>query len=96
MRLRRFQTVFPALLGSLLVASGCANTVVDRVPIYPPSADLTALAEPKPAPTDAILTSEIEAAKYDADVELWGDRLHDAGVRVCKWAKANGLKIVCE
>jgi hypothetical protein len=69
--------------------------VVQRVPLYPPSADLKALTEAKPEPTDDILTSETAAAKYDADVELWGDRLHDAGVRVCKWAKDNGMKIVC-
>lgn len=69
--------------------------MVVRKPIFPPSADLKAITEAKPAPTDDILTSEAAAARYDADVELWGDRLHDAGVRICRWAKDSGLKIDC-
>ena len=95
MKLPRFRIVYPALLASLLAASGCSNTVLVRKPIFPPSADLKAVTEAKPVPTDEILISEAAAAKYDADVELWGDRLHDAGVRICRWAKDSGLKIEC-
>lgn len=79
----------------VLLVSGCANTVVVRKPIYPPVADMQAAVEAKPVPTADILVSETAAAKYDADVELWGDRLRDAGLRICNWAKDNGMKIVC-
>lgn len=56
---------------------------------------MQAAVEAKPVPTADILVSETAAAKYDADVELWGDRLRDAGLRICNWAKDNGMKIVC-
>lgn len=78
-----------------LLVSGCANTVVVRKPIYPPVADMQAITEAKPAPTDDILISEAAAARYDADVELWGERLHGAGVRICHWARDSGMKIQC-
>lgn len=95
MKLPRFRIACPVLLASLLAASGCSNTVLVRKPIFPPSADLVAATEAKPAPTDEILISEAAAARYDADVELWGERLHGAGVRICRWARDSGMKIQC-
>lgn len=69
-----------ALLPMLLLASGCATSAG-----FPPLADVTAAAEPKPAPDDAIATDPVAEAHYNARVESWGDRLGSAGARLCRF-----------
>lgn len=59
-------------------------------------ADLKALVEPKPVPTDDIATSDQAAADYDASVEAWGDRISSAGGRICRWSESvYRVKIGC-
>jgi len=87
----------PALLLlplALLAASGCGERV-RSTPIFPPSADVAALQEAKPVPTDDIVTDARAEARYNAAVESWGDRVSAAGVRVCRWFNANGAKFDC-
>lgn len=58
--------------------------------LTPPAADLRAAIEPKPVPPADLVTSEEAAARYDAAVESWGERLNAAGGRLCRWVLANG------
>ncbi|MCW2763400.1 MAG: hypothetical protein JWR85_3601 [Marmoricola sp.] len=71
-----------------LAVSACGPGVVLK-PLSPPSADLKAITEPKPVPSDDIVTSAQAAAAYDIAIEGWGDRLSAAGGRLCRWVKAN-------
>lgn len=71
---------------SALSLSGCATSGG-----YPPVADLQAVTEAKPIPTDAIATDAVAEAHYNASVEAWGDRLRSAGVRLCRFFKATKM-----
>lgn len=77
-----------------MAASGCANEAIPRLPV----ADLRAVTEAKPVPGDEIVTDETgrAAALYNSKVEGWGDRIHAAGVRLCRYARATGAKVDCE
>lgn len=75
-----------ALLPALLLASGCGGSGG-----YPPLADLQAVTEAKPVPTDAIATSAEAEAEYNASVESWGNRLWDAGARLCRFFDETGM-----
>lgn len=68
---------------ALLAASACGG----RGELLPPAADLQAVSETKPAPTDDIATSQLAADQYSADVEAWGDRISAAGARLCRWTE---------
>lgn len=59
---------------------------------FPPSADVKTLTEAKPRPTPDIVTNPQAAERYNAAVEAWGDRIHDAGVRVCSFLQTMGAK----
>jgi hypothetical protein len=48
-------------------------------------------AEPKPIPSIDILTSAQAAARYNIEVESWGQRGWDAVKAVCIWAKTRGM-----
>jgi hypothetical protein len=41
--------------------------------------------EAKPVPTDEIAADPVAEAHYNAAVESWGDRLHSAGARLCRF-----------
>lgn len=69
-----------ALLPMLLLVSGCGSSGG-----YPPLADLQAVTEAKPVPSDAIATDPQAEAHYNADVEGWGDRVSSAGKRLCRF-----------
>lgn len=76
----------------LWLASGCTTSDA----IHPPVADLKAAVEPKPVPGDAIATSDQANADYNAALEAWGDRLHAAGARICRWSeKVYRIKVGC-
>lgn len=77
---------------SLLTVSGCCG---QKLPIYPPSADLAAVTEAKPVPTIDILTSEQASEHYNANVESWGDRISAAGGRLCRYFKRQGMTMEC-
>lgn len=83
MRFTRFRTRFPPVLAMLLLASGCATSVV----IPPPVADLSAAVEAKPVPGDDIATSDQANADFNASIESWGDRIYSAGGRLCRWSE---------
>lgn len=80
------------VLAMLSSVSACASSVV----VSPPVADLQAVTETKPVPSDAIATSDQAAADYDASLEAWGDRISAAGGRLCRWSKSvYKLKVDC-
>ena len=56
-------------------------------------ADVKALVETKPVPTDAILTDDGAAQAYGIEVETWGERLSRAGARVCRALAADGVAL---
>lgn len=80
-RLNRISRSLP--LAGLLLVSGCMTPGA----IPPPVADLKAVTEPKPIPTDEIATSQKAADLYSAEVESWGDRISSAGGRICRWVE---------
>lgn len=84
---RRLVTVLT--LASASIVSAC-HEPVGRLPNYPDATDVQAAQEAKPEPPLEILTDEQAAAWYDANVESWGDRVHDAGVRMCRSLKEAG------
>jgi hypothetical protein len=73
--------------------SACGGQEKIRI-AYPPAADL--VDEQKPEITAAVLESDVAAAEYDSAVEAWGERGWSAVGRVCRWAKAHGMKIECK
>lgn len=78
------------ILSALLTAQGCASSGA-----LPPRADLIAVTEPKPIPGDDIVTDPAASARYNSAVEGWGDRLHSAGVRLCRYFERQGMKLEC-
>lgn len=58
-------------------------------------ADVEASQAAKPRPTAAIVTDPEARERYNADVENWGDRVHDAAVRMCRWMNDRGGKFAC-
>ena len=80
-----------AAIALALSTAGCATAPKP----YPPQADLQALAEVKPKPTAAILTDPAANDRYNAALESWGDRLSAAGLRLCRYFKAQGMTVEC-
>jgi hypothetical protein len=39
------------------------------------------------------VTSAKAAALHDIAIETWGETIHAAGARICRWAKNNGAKL---
>src|SRR6478735_9110239 len=76
---------FCLLLPMLLLASACADSGG-----FPPLADLKAVTEPKPVPSDEIATDPQAEANYNASVEGWGERLRSAGIRLCRFFDQTG------
>jgi hypothetical protein len=42
------------------------------------------------------VTDEEAAARYDAELESWGERVQSAGLRLCRWFNANGAVFECD
>lgn len=78
-----------AALAMLSIASGCDERV-ETLPVYPSADDVQAAQEAKPELPLDLVTNEAAAARYDADVELAFDRVHDAAVRMCRSLKKAG------
>lgn len=93
MRSMRRQLALLALPPLLLVVSGCGERARPATPSSVSAADLKAVTEAKPAPTDEILTDAKANDRYNAAVELWGERLWRAGTRICRAAVADGAKL---
>lgn len=77
------------------IASACDKPGPISAPL-PPAQDVEAATERKPVPTAAIVESEEASLDYDNAVEAWGERVHSAGLRVCRWLNQNGGKYDCE
>lgn len=75
-----------------MAVSGCASSGATLLPVR----DIEAVTEPKPIPSDDIVTDARAAALYNSKLEGWGDRIHAAGVRLCRYARATGVKVDCE
>lgn len=84
-----------ALLPSLLLVSACGGRVT-AVQTFPPTADLQAVTAEKPRPSPEIVSDPQANERYNAAVEGWGDRLLDAGRRICEWAVETGAKLPFE
>ena len=82
----RRAVVSSVLLLMLLHVSACAASGG-----YPPVADLQAVTEAKPVPSDAIASDPTAEALYNASVESWGDRLSSAGGRLCRFFRRTGM-----
>ena len=78
-----------ALALPLALLAACATP--NSVPIAPspPAADLTVEAKPL-MPVEAI-TDDTAAARYNSQIEAWGERGWSAVARLCRWAAGNGL-----
>ncbi|CDO35830.1 exported hypothetical protein [Novosphingobium sp. KN65.2] len=82
------------MLACALLVSGCVTTGRIR-PQFPPAADVEQSQQAKPRPTTEIATDEIAREAYNIEVEAWGDRVHDAAVRSCRWMNERGGKFSC-
>ncbi|MYL98719.1 hypothetical protein GR702_13195 [Novosphingobium sp. FGD1] len=57
---------------------------------------MIAVTEDKPKPTAAILTDPSADARYNSAIEAWGDRVRDAGLRLCRFYERTDMeKLVC-
>lgn len=64
---------------------------------YPDPKDVAAITEAKPRPSENILTDPDADARYNSALEGWGDRLHAAGLRLCRFYQRTGMpKVSCE
>lgn len=92
MRSIQRRTLLPLLLLSVTTVSACGGQ--ERIRLgFPPAADVQAAVEPKPQPTEEILTSAQASEDYNASVEAWGDRVSAAGGRICRWITDAGGKL---
>ncbi len=85
-RLNLRRAAISALPLVLLPVSACGGSGG-----YPPLADLKAVTAPKPLPGDEIATDPVAEAKYNADVESWGEGLRAAGIRLCRFFDETGM-----
>lgn len=95
-RLMRPRLALLALPLLLSAVSGCGERVRLPTPSSVSAADLKAVTEAKPVPSDEILTDGKAADRYNAAVEIWGERLWYAGARICRALVADGLKLPFE
>ncbi|AIT80931.1 hypothetical protein [Novosphingobium pentaromativorans] len=78
---------------ALLFLSACKSTEPPK--FYPSPLDLEAVAQAKPKPTAAILTDPKANDMYNHEVEAWGDRIHAAGLRLCRFYQNLGQVVDC-
>lgn len=67
-------------------------------PIAMPSdADIEAIAKPRPAPeSEDILDDATANAVHEAAKDSWADKVHSAGLRVCRYFERMGADVECE
>ncbi|GFM28590.1 hypothetical protein [Novosphingobium sp. PY1] len=78
---------------ALLFLSACKSTEPPK--FYPSPLDLETVAQAKPKPTAAILTDPKANDMYNHEVEAWGDRIHAAGLRLCRFYQNLGQAVDC-
>jgi len=86
-----------ARLASAVLAILALTACGDERPAVgtPLIADIEAAAETKPPPTAAILSDPNADARYNAEIEAWGDRVSAAGRRLCRFYRDVGVKVEC-
>lgn len=97
MRLNSMKMVIPMILMCGLLVGGCSTTVRNQA-IFPPSADVVgenSVTASKPRPSDDIVTDEDARAAHNVALEVWGETVRKAGVRLCKWHNDNGASFDC-
>jgi hypothetical protein len=77
---------------ALFALSACATNGS-----YPPKADIQAITESKPIPPPEILTDAAASDLYNSQLEGYADRLHSAGVRLCRYFRRTGMRdLTCD
>lgn len=85
----------PFLMASLTIASfgvavaSCATPVL----IQPPVESLRV--EPKPVPSEDVLTSRIAGEQHDNAVEAWGEKGWSFVAEQCRFWKRQGMDLDC-
>ncbi len=72
-----------------LALSGCETTGG-----YPYPNDVAAVMEEKPRPRPEILTDPAAHARYNSALKGWSDRLHAAGMRLCRFYERTGMPTI--
>lgn len=72
-----------------------ACKTIEPPKVLPSHLDIEAVAQAKPKPTAAILTDPKANDLYNHEVEAWGDRIHAAGLRLCRFYKDLGEAVTC-
>lgn len=85
-------TRVPSLMVCLTIASFGVAVASCETPGHglPPVADLTV--EPKPVPSEEVLTSRIAGELHDNAIEAWGERGWQAVARLCQWSVDMGAE----
>jgi hypothetical protein len=81
-----------AIIAIVLLCAACGERPVVG---NPPVADVEAVVEKKPAPTESILTDPAASARYNAAIEAWGDRVSAAGGRLCRYFANLSMAVDC-
>lgn len=76
---------------AVLTLAACATTGAE-----PPRADIIALTEAKPIPPPEILTDPTASDRHNNAIESYADRLHSAGLRLCRYFERTGMDINCD
>lgn len=81
-----------SLTAALMIASLGAAVASCAKPVgaFPPATDL--IVQPKPVPTDDVLTSRIAGERYDNAVEAWGEEGWATVGRLCRFFDAMGME----
>lgn len=76
-----------AVITLCLTGAACQTTKVG----IPDAVDVNASVAPKPKPTADILTPN-GAARYNEQIEAWGDGIWAASARICRFLAERGMK----
>lgn len=64
---------------------------------FPSRQDVVEVTEPKPRPEGDILNDPEAGDLYDSAIEGWGDRIHAAGMRLCRFYERTGMpEAICQ
>ena len=86
MPLKRFLTAALMIASLGAAVASCAKPVG----AFPPATDL--IVQPKPVPTDDVLTSRIAGEQYDNAVEAWGEEGWARVSRLCRFFDRMGMR----
>lgn len=72
----------------VMILTACATK---PVAVYPPRTDVADVITPKPKPSADILVDPAASDRHNKNVESWGDKLHAAGTRLCRYFDSIGM-----